>query len=167
MTTIQNKTAIWSKLEKSKAYRTAFVASTLKRWLPFQIRVIRERRGWNQTQLAKASGLTQGAISRAENPDYGDLSLNTLLRIASGLDCAFEGRFVPFSRLATQFANMSEGAANVPPFDVDNEFVNGTTYGSALLSPAGTESRLASVVSSDVESPVVIRLPLTTIDLSQ
>lgn len=116
MNTIQKKRTIWKKLAKSKAYRDAYAAATFKRWLPFQIRVMRERRGWKQGELGECSGLEQGVISRAENPNYGNLTINTILKIAAGFDCAFEGRFVPFSRLASTVADRSEGAANVPSF---------------------------------------------------
>ena len=47
--------------------------------------------------LAERSGLTQGAISRALNLTVN--LVNTIIRIASGFDVAFVGRFVPFSEL--------------------------------------------------------------------
>ena len=51
--------------------------------------------------------MTQGVISRAEDPDYGNLTVNTLVRIAGGFDCAFVGRFVPFSELGRWYSNVA------------------------------------------------------------
>ncbi|MCX6636367.1 MAG: helix-turn-helix domain-containing protein [Acidobacteria bacterium] len=111
---------LWAKLAGSEEYRHAFVASELKRGLPRQIRILRNQRHWNQQQLASEAELTQGAISRAEDPDYGNLTLNNLLRIGCGLDVAFIGRFIPFSELARWYVSLShESQLEVPSFDDD------------------------------------------------
>jgi len=54
-------------------------------------------------------------ISRAEDPDYGNLSINTLIRIASGFDCAFIGRFVPFSEIGKWYAKLDDEKALKSP----------------------------------------------------
>lgn len=113
---------IWEKL-RDKAYRDAFVSSQLKRGLPTQIRVMLKDRGWNQGDLAERSGLKQGAISRAADPDYGNLTINTVLKIASGFDVAYVGRFVPFSDLARWYTNLSESALSAPSFETDAGFI--------------------------------------------
>src|SRR5438552_2501278 len=96
LVSITESTLSTSKLASSKEYREAFVASFLKRYIPFQIRAIRKKRRISQPALAEASKITQGVISRAEDPDYGNLTLNTVLRIAAGFDLAFVGKFVRF-----------------------------------------------------------------------
>lgn len=113
---------IWEKL-RDKAYREAFVTAQLKRGLPTQIRVMLKDRGWTQDDLARRSGLKQGAISRASDPDYGNLTINTILRIASGFDVAYIGRFVPFSDLARWYSRLSESALSVSSFGDDPGFV--------------------------------------------
>ncbi|HVA01238.1 MAG TPA: helix-turn-helix domain-containing protein [Terriglobia bacterium] len=107
---------IWNKL-RNKKYRKAFVGAELKRGVPFQIRAMRKKLGWSQEKLALASGLTQGVISRAEDPNYGNLTFNTVLDIASGFDVAFIGRFVPFSELAKWVENLSEESVQVAAFE--------------------------------------------------
>ena len=115
--------SLWEKLTRSKKYRESFVASVVKRMIPLQIRVLRKQRDWSQAQLATESKLTQGVISRAEDPDYGNLTVNTLVRIASGFDCAFVGRFVPFSELCRWYSMLEhENALRVPSFDDDAGF---------------------------------------------
>jgi transcriptional regulator with XRE-family HTH domain len=110
---------IWAKLSNKK-YRRAFVEAELKRGVPFQIRAMRKKLGWSQEKLAQASGLTQGVISRAEDPNYGNLTFNTVLDIASGFDVAFIGRFVPFSELAKWVENLSEESAQVASFEIED-----------------------------------------------
>lgn len=111
---------IWAKLSRSKAYREAFVSSQAKRGIPNQIRILIRQRGWTQADLAENAGLKQGAISRACDPDYGNLTLNTLIRVAAGFDVAFVGKFVPFSDLAKWYTNLSEPGLEVPNFADDS-----------------------------------------------
>jgi transcriptional regulator with XRE-family HTH domain len=113
---------LWMKLSRSKRYRGAFTASVAKRMIPVQIRVLMKQRGWSQARLAMASNLTQGVISRAQDPEYGNLTINTLVKIASGFDCAYVGRFVPFSELGRWYTTLAhEAALRVPSFIDDCE----------------------------------------------
>jgi transcriptional regulator with XRE-family HTH domain len=105
-----------SKLASSKEYRDAFVSAFLKRFIPFQIRTIRKKRGISQKELAEDSAITQGVVSRAEDPDYGNLTFNTALRVASGFDLAFVGKFVGYSELLKIIDEMSEDAWDLPGF---------------------------------------------------
>lgn len=130
---------LWEKLGRSKKYREGFAASVVKRMIPLQIRVLRKQRDWSQARLANESKLTQGVISRAEDPDYGNLTVNTLVRIGAGFDCAFIGRFVPFSDLARWYTDLgNEKSLEVASFDTDTGFIEkkplalATSYGSYL-----------------------------------
>ena len=98
---------MWSRLEE-KSYREQFVAQQVKRAIPFQIRAMLKARNWTQSELAERAGIEQGVISRAANPNYGNLSLSTIIRVAAGFDVAFIGKFVPFSELGQWFLNLSE-----------------------------------------------------------
>ena len=49
------------------------------------VRELRERRGWSQTQLAKASGMTQSAVARFEAGGTVP-TLSVLERLATALD---------------------------------------------------------------------------------
>lgn len=111
---------LWLKLTKSKKYREEFVASQVKRGIPFQIRTLMKQKEFSQERLATLSGLTQGVVSRAANPNYGNLTLNTVIRIAAGFDVAFIGRFVPFSELGGWFTNLSEESGKIPTFEEEN-----------------------------------------------
>jgi len=107
--------------------------------LPTQIRVMLMDRGWSQADLAERAGLKQGVISRAANPDYGNLTINTILKIASGFDVAYVGRFVPFSDLARWYTDLSESALSVPEFACDAGFLDrkGPTTQASYISTTG------------------------------
>jgi transcriptional regulator with XRE-family HTH domain len=114
---------LWKKLAKKK-YREEFVAAQVKRGIPFQIRELMKRLGLSQEELAARSGLTQGVVSRAANLNYGNLTLNTIIRIAAGLDVGFVGKFVPFSELGDWFLNLSEHTARVKTFEDEDREMN-------------------------------------------
>ena len=123
---------LWQKLASSKEYREEFVAAQVKRGIPFQIRSLMKQGELTQESLADRSGLTQGVISRAANPDYGNLTLNTIIRIAAGFDVAFIGKFVPFSELGRWFTELSEDSA-VMTFTQENEARKESMDGRNLL----------------------------------
>ncbi|MGO9261967.1 MAG: helix-turn-helix domain-containing protein [Bryobacteraceae bacterium] len=125
----------------NKRYRESFVASVAKRMIPAQIRRIRKQRDMTQATLAKASNLTQGVISRAEDSDYGNLTVNTLIRVAGGFDCAFVGRFVPFSELARWYVLLdNENCLEVPCFADDTGFTVGKPPTQELLTAGAIDS---------------------------
>jgi transcriptional regulator with XRE-family HTH domain len=114
--------SLWKKLSQSKKYREHFVEAQVKRGLPAQIRALMKQQNLTQKQLAERARLTQGVISRAANPSYGNLTVNTIIRIAAGLDVAFIGRFVPFSELTAWFDNIGrETSFVVAPFKEENK----------------------------------------------
>ena len=115
---------LWKKLAKSKRYREEFVAAQVKRGIPFQIRTLLKQTGLTQGELASRSRLTQGVVSRAADPDYGNLTLNTIVRVAAGFDVAFVGKFVPFSELGKWFTGLSEESVRVKTFNEESAGFN-------------------------------------------
>jgi transcriptional regulator with XRE-family HTH domain len=114
---------LWRQLASSKEFREEFAALQLKRGVPFQIRALLKERGWKQETLAEKARLTQGVISRVQNPDYGNLTINTIARVAAGFDVAFIGSFVPFSELEHWFEDLSEESGKIRTFELeDKEF---------------------------------------------
>jgi transcriptional regulator with XRE-family HTH domain len=103
----------WSDSE----YRNAYVIAAIEQGVAWQIRLNREARGLSQAQLAELVGTKQSAISRLEDPTYGKYSIDTLLKIATAFDCALSLRFVPFSKVAIEAADLSPEALVVASFD--------------------------------------------------
>lgn len=60
-----------------------------------RIRVLRERAGLTQAELAKRVGTQPSQISRIEDADYGGHSMETLRRIATALHTTLRIEFVP------------------------------------------------------------------------
>jgi transcriptional regulator with XRE-family HTH domain len=141
---------VWQKLS-TKRYRSAFARTQFKRLVPLQIQSLRRHRGWSQEVLAANAKLTQGVISRAEDQDYGNLTVNTILSIAEGFDVAFVGRFVPFSELDKWYVNLSHATMNVPSFDdenvamIESENAENAVFTAQKQSPPASEYGFAKV----------------------
>ncbi len=108
---------LWGRLASSRRYRKQFVSAQAKRAFAFQLRAIMKKRGLTQEKLAEHSGLSQGMISRAADPNYGKLTTTIIVKIANGLDMAYLGILVPFSEAARWFSNLSEDSVQVSTFE--------------------------------------------------
>jgi transcriptional regulator with XRE-family HTH domain len=93
------------------------IESQIKIGIPFQIRAMREHRGWTQEKLAEKIGTTQNTISRLENPKTGKPTITTLLRIANACDVGLLVRFVPFGFYGDVINAMDETHVEVPSYD--------------------------------------------------
>lgn len=98
--------------------------SNLAEGIAAQIRAMRDRQRMNQSDLARAAGMSQNNLSRLENPDYGKYTLSSLKRIAHALDVALVVRFVPFSQYISWLSGTSHfdngltpHALSVPNFE--------------------------------------------------
>ena len=109
----------WLKLRSGRNYRVEFLLAQAKQAIPYQVRALLKQQGISQQELAKRAGLTQGVISRAANPTYGNLSINTCVRIAGGLDVAFIGKFVPYRELDRWLDHLND-ESYVPTFEEED-----------------------------------------------
>jgi transcriptional regulator with XRE-family HTH domain len=101
---------------KSRKYRAAYVRDFIKNGISFQIQALRRKHKLSQQELGDLAGKRQNVISRLENPDYGNFTVNTLLDIASALDVALVVRFAPFSELEKLSRSLSPAVLAVPSF---------------------------------------------------
>ena len=81
------------------------------------------------------------------NPNYGNLTLNTLIRIAAGFDVAFIGHLVPFSELGRWFINLSE-ATNIPSFEQENTIAETAGIPALLGIPAEMPSNAMQAIGT-------------------
>ncbi|EAQ35989.1 hypothetical protein NB311A_01415 [Nitrobacter sp. Nb-311A] len=91
----------------------------VRSYIAFQIRALREQRGWNQADLAREAEKTQSVISRLEDPDYGKLSLQTCLEIAIAYDLPLLVQFVEWDDWLSRMSNMSPSAMRKRGFDAN------------------------------------------------
>lgn len=106
---------------KSKGYRDAFVKEGITTGLAFQIRALREHKGWTQADLGKKMGKPQNVVSRLEDPEYGNYTMKTLLALASAFDVALTVKFVSFGTLLDALKNVSAESLAVLSFDEEEQ----------------------------------------------
>jgi len=107
---------------RDKEHRDAFVSAYIQIGIPFQIRALREQRGWTQKELADQTGVNQAWISQVENPNYQGFSLKTLLKLASAFDIGLIVRFAPFSELVKWELTLSPDKLKAESFDKESYF---------------------------------------------
>ncbi len=140
--TLKHKREKLVKKLTNKDYRDAWVDESVKMIVPYQIQAIRNQRDWSQEVLGNKAGMLRNAVSRLESVDYGNLSVNTLLRIAHAFDCGLLVKFVPFSRLVREFEDVSPTALKVDEFNKD---VNNLQSWSVELEETSTSKAEAGV----------------------
>jgi transcriptional regulator with XRE-family HTH domain len=115
---VTSKLRLLAKL-RNREYRDAYVEEKVATSLPFQIKALREQPGreWSQAELGERAGMRQNAISRLEDAESGTPSITTLLRLAQAFDVALLVKFVPFSKLLSEFADASFEALSAQSFD--------------------------------------------------
>jgi len=101
---------------QDKEYRDAFVSEQIFSGLPLKIHALREQRHLSQKQLGEKAGVAQAWISKLEDPNYGKLTISTLLRLASAFDVGLEVDFVPFAKALEAAVNVSPEWFEVPSF---------------------------------------------------
>ena len=111
-------------------------------------------RGLSQQEVARRANLSQGVVSRAVDPSYGNLALNTIIRIAAGFDVAFIGQLVPFSEPARWYSQLPEETWSIPSFEreaavAEGRFWHRQSHSASGDVPVGTEDTNRS--STDIE----------------
>ncbi len=102
---------------KSKSYREAYVAEHVRTGIAYQIRALRTQRGWSQKRLAEEMGKPQSVVSRLEDPDYGKVSIQTVLEGAAAFDVALLVQYVSFPEFLRRTQDVSPEALRVDRFD--------------------------------------------------
>jgi transcriptional regulator with XRE-family HTH domain len=97
-------------------YRHAFVNERLRASVALQIRALRHSRGMTQKDLGEAIGMAQTWVSMLENPDYGKVTVATLLRLAEAFDIDVEIKFRPFSRALETLPEQGPEYFSAPSF---------------------------------------------------
>jgi transcriptional regulator with XRE-family HTH domain len=102
---------------KDPEFRHNYVAENTRRGLAYQIKALREARGWSQAEFARQAGKPQSNIHRWEDPTYGKFSLSTLIEVASTFDVALVVKFVGFGALLDSVADLRPKKLAVPTYE--------------------------------------------------
>lgn len=104
-----------------KEFRESFVGENARRGLAYQIRALREARGWTQAEFARQAQKPQSNVYRWEDPSYGKFNISTLIEIASVFDVALSIRFVGFEELLSSLSDLRPTTLAVPNYKVELE----------------------------------------------
>lgn len=131
---------------KDKTYRDAFVEEHIRTGIPFQIRALREKAKWKQKELGQRANMAQERISVLEDPDYSKFTISTLLKLASAFDVGLTVRFVPFSKVLKEEANLSDTLAPAC-FSDDEYFFRDGIDQSVVFSIANTPGDICALTA--------------------
>lgn len=114
---------IFQRMKSNKEVREAYVEAEIISALAHQIRAMRLDRKLSQAELAKKMKTTQAAISRLEDPSYGQLSLQTLFKLSHAFDTGLRVEFVSTLNMLNSTFKPNEAARHVPSFEDESENV--------------------------------------------
>jgi transcriptional regulator with XRE-family HTH domain len=160
---VTSKLKLLAKL-RNPEYRDAYVEESVATSLPFQIKALREQPGreWSQAELGERAGMRQNAISRLEDAESGTPSITTLLRLARAFDVALLVKFVPFSKLLSEFADVSFEALSAQSFDEELPQLQ-----QLARTPQDSPSVVVVASSSDLGSVLTVSSPAHAVALAR
>ncbi|WP_407119030.1 helix-turn-helix domain-containing protein [Bradyrhizobium sp. LMG 9283] len=124
--------------------RKEFVADQVRARIAQLIRVLREQPGreWTQAQLAERAGTSQNVISRFEDPNYGKMSLQSLLEIAAALDVPVWIDFPEWSDWLAAISDFPNSGTKRSAFDVNKLMEQGEAV--VVSAPLGSAAASAA-----------------------
>lgn len=128
MTTASTRREQLASSLRDKGYRDAFVADQIQIGVPLQIKKLRDDRELTQEALGTmmTPPMKQESVWRLENPNKANLTIGTLLRVASAFDVALIVRFAPFSELIDSTPWLAGRSTDVPAY-ADDMALHGST----------------------------------------
>jgi transcriptional regulator with XRE-family HTH domain len=140
------------KLQK-KSYRHAYLAEHVRRGIAYQIRALRDERKWKQGTFATLLGKPQSVVCRLEDPDYGKVTIQTLLEVANVFDVALEVRFATYSSFICNTRDVSIASMRVPEFKDDLELRGFATGSQPIVAMSGSSKEIQPRFGINIIAP--------------
>jgi len=138
-----------------KEFRDAFVADQVRTRIAQLVRVLREHpdRNWTQTELGERADKRQNVISRLENPDEAQPSVQTLLDICGAFDLPLWIDFPTWEDWLVSIKEFPSSKSSRPAFEANRL----NSYNSrSISSSSGAGSVMVNVSATFSASPVSI-----------
>lgn len=115
---------------KDPEYAHSYADGFLDSYIATQIKVLRESRGWTQSNLAEEAGMRQSRISTMEDVNYSAWSISTLRRIAKAFNVRLKVSFEEFGTLLPEITKFSREYLLRRPLEADPVFQDKEDTGS-------------------------------------
>ena len=92
------------------------MSGRIRTYIALQVRELRESNNLSQSELAEKTGTHQSAISRLENTDYGRMSVQTLIDLATAMDVALVVKFASYEDFLSQHSDVRPSALSAESF---------------------------------------------------
>lgn len=102
--------------------RSLYADEFLNAYIATQIKVLREREGWTQAQLAEKAGMKQERISVLEDIDYSAWTANVLKRLARAFALRLSIKIESFGSLVDEFSSFGRETLLRQRFEEDPAF---------------------------------------------
>jgi transcriptional regulator with XRE-family HTH domain len=91
-------------------------------YIATQVKVLREHRELNQTQLAELAGMRQSQISELEDVNNRSWKVRTLKKLAKAFDLVLVVRFEPFGKVLPDIGHLERAKLERPSYKDDPAF---------------------------------------------
>lgn len=133
-------------------YRHAYCDEFLNAFIATQIKVLREQRGWTQTELGEHTGLHQSSISEMEDVSHSSWTIKSLRKLAEGFDLTLSVSFEEFGERIKDICSLERELLERSSFNEDQFFQKypstsfpGISSGNAVVTPYSANQTTSSV----------------------